>query len=680
MKPQTHGACFVMKVLPLALLGTFAQAQTAPTEAELETIYTIEKAASTTKKVNFKAMKESTAIEMKEVLFGEPSINFGGGNGASQWTTIRGMGQDQIDIKVDDTHTDSQIFHHNGRFILDPALTKAIEVQKGAGSASAGIGATGGAIIATTVSATDLLRKGQTTGFKLSTGVSSNKGRNGGLAAYGRFGAVDALLAGNWSSEENYEAGRGHDDANGRREVLNSAQGQRGLLAKFGYSLDAQSRIELSHRQEQTHGLRALREEFDFSQSGNAARNSPRYRIYTQDTSRLAYTGQGFGAIDRIETNVYRMANELNNGPSADGSLPGTTEIETFGANLNLDTYPFNQHILKYGLNLRRQEITPPSRISTSGVVRDTVNEEKTDTGVYLEGIWNLHPFTLTTGIRYDHFKLRTSGRSEISDGDINPSAALIYEVNEQLSVNAGMYYASRSPRLYEGMLSGGRVILADDGLRAEHARNLELGFTYAPVENLQVTGSMFKQNTKNHQDYQCIGVSGAPCATGDAESHYRLFNSGTLKNHGYELSAAYNIGGWSTRIGVALSKPRLDGEVADSATTAIPIGRTWTTGLAYRFENPSLEIGWRGRFVESAGYVPASRGSATAATMVNRIGYGVNDIYANWKPFNRDDLNVNLSINNVFDKYYKSHSQRAGINSLPEPGRDVRLNLSYRF
>ncbi len=30
MKPQTHGACFVMKVLPLALLGTFAHAQTAP--------------------------------------------------------------------------------------------------------------------------------------------------------------------------------------------------------------------------------------------------------------------------------------------------------------------------------------------------------------------------------------------------------------------------------------------------------------------------------------------------------------------------------------------------------------------------------------------------------------------------------------------------------------------------
>ena len=115
---------FTLKALPLALLGTFtaapALAQSTATSAELDTIYAIEKAASTTKKVNFKALEENTANEMKEVLFNEPSINFGGGNGTSQWVTIRGMGQDQIDIKVDDTYTDSQIFHHNGRFVLNP--------------------------------------------------------------------------------------------------------------------------------------------------------------------------------------------------------------------------------------------------------------------------------------------------------------------------------------------------------------------------------------------------------------------------------------------------------------------------------------------------------------------------------------------------------------------------------
>ncbi|MDO4681322.1 MAG: TonB-dependent receptor [Lautropia sp.] len=685
MKPSTRHIGFAMKVLPLALLSAFAHAQTAaPDATELEAIYAIEKAASTTKKVNFKALEESTSTEMKEVLFNEPSINFGGGKGTSQWATIRGMGQDQIDIKVDDAYTDSQIFHHNGRFVLDSALIKDIDVQKGTGSASAGIGATSGAIVAKTVSARDLLRPGQATGFKLNAGVGSNSGKSGGVSAYGQFGAIDALLTGNWVSGKNYEGGKGYRNADGNTEVLNSALGQRGLLAKFGYSLDSRNRLELSHRQEKTHGLRALREEFDFSQSGNAERNDPRYRIYTQDTTRVEYAGGGFGAIDRINTHAYRMNTQLNSGAGADGSLGGISKIETLGANLNFDTYLFEHHIIKYGLNLRKQEQTPPSRerIRGTGTV-DSVNEKKTDAGIYVEGIWNLQPVTLTTGLRYDRFNMRTSGRSEISNSAVSPSLAVIYDVNEQLSFNAGLYYATRSPRLYEAMLAGGRLIRADEGLKAEQARNLELGVTYTPMKNLQLTGSIFHQRTRNHQDYQCIDTAGAPCARGATDAYYRLFNSGTLKNHGYELNAAYNTGGWVSRFGVAYSKPKLDGEVADSATTAIPIGRTWTTGLSYRFDNPNIEVGWRGRFVQSAGYIPSSRGSAgagAAVQLVNRVGYGVNDIYATWKPFGRDDLNINFSVNNVFDKNYKSHSQRAGIASLPEPGRDVRLNVSYRF
>ncbi|MBQ9601800.1 MAG: TonB-dependent receptor, partial [Neisseriaceae bacterium] len=39
-----------------------------------------------------------------------------------------------------------------------------------------------------------------------------------------------------------------------------------------------------------------------------------------------------------------------------------------------------------------------------------------------------------------------------------------------------------------------------------------------------------------------------------------------------------------------------------------------------------------------------------------------------------------NLSVDNAFDKNYRSHSQRAGSNALPEPGRDVRLGVSYRW
>lgn len=64
------------------------------------------------------------------MLFNEPAISFGGGTGQSQWVNIRGMGQDQIDFKVDDTYSDTQIFHHNSRFQFDPELVKVVAVQK----------------------------------------------------------------------------------------------------------------------------------------------------------------------------------------------------------------------------------------------------------------------------------------------------------------------------------------------------------------------------------------------------------------------------------------------------------------------------------------------------------------------------------------------------------------------
>ena len=56
-----------------------------------------------------------------------------------------------------------------------------------------------------------------------------------------------------------------------------------------------------------------------------------------------------------------------------------------------------------------------------------------------------------------------------------------------------------------------------------------------------------------------------------------------------------------------------------------------------------------------------------------------MNDVFANWKPLGKDTLNVNLSVNNVFNKFYYPHSQR-WTNTLPGTGRDVRLGVNYKF
>lgn len=667
-------------------------------------------AKSKTNVVTLGDLNKGTKEDLRGVLNAEPAINFGGGvGGTSQWTTIRGMGQDQIDIKVDNTYSDTQIFHHQSRFMLDPTLIKRIDVRKGAGSASAGIGATSGSIEATTVDAQDLLKEGQQFGFKLNAGLSSNKGHSQGASVYGKVGAFDAILSGNWETAENYKGGRGYSNKEGSNTVKNSSLGQRGLLAKFGVDIGENHRVVLSHRQERYHGERALREEFDFSQDWTATErltpaqtasgyslgafagksrsgantyylldkngalvpndenNQPRYRITTQNTTNLEWTGKNLGFISEVKANAYLLENTRE-----ETNTNSTTKITTKGVNINFDSEIGENHLVKYGVNYRYQEGKPNSleafaenrrtrKMEPTGVKN---RQEKEDVGVYVEGIWGVGPVTMTTGLRYDHFGFKANDGKKVSDGAFNPSVGLIWEVAPGLSLNSNLNYATRSPRMYEVALSGTQSRSVADGLKAEKARNTEIGFNYDFDDQISIHGSYFWQKVKDAH----------------ALLNNTLVNSALLRNKGYELGASYKYNGFKFRLGVADSKPEtweLNGASLDTTVYAVATGRTWTAGLSYKFENPSLEIGWKGRFVEGETGTP-SRGSSTGSGEVKQAGYGVNDFYASWEA--SQNLTLNFAVNNAFNKNYKSHSQRAGANSLPATGRDFRVNVNYTF
>lgn len=153
---------FRLSLLSLTLAAGFAHAENeAKDNVVLDTVTVKGDRQGSKIKTNIVTLRqkdESTATDLRELLKEEPAIDFGGGNGSSQFLTLRGMGQNSVDIKVDNASSDSQMLYHQGRFIIDPALVKIVSVQKGAGSASAGIGATNGAIITKTVDAEDLLK------------------------------------------------------------------------------------------------------------------------------------------------------------------------------------------------------------------------------------------------------------------------------------------------------------------------------------------------------------------------------------------------------------------------------------------------------------------------------------------------------------------------------------------
>ena len=631
--------------------------------------------------VTMHEMDESTETDLRGLLEKEPAIDFGGGNGTSQFLTIRGMGQNSVDIKADNAYSDSQILYHQGRFIVDPALLKSVSVQKGAGSASAGIGATNGAIIAKTVDGLDLLKGlDKNWGVRLNGGYSSNDGHTYGASVFGRAGNFDGLFSYSRNDENNYKPGKGYTNIDGGDTVPYSALDKRSYLAKLGASF-GDHRFVLSRMQDQHRGNRLVREEFTVSDGRlTLARQAPAYRETTLENNNFEWTAQDLGFVDKLTANAYLMKNkrysadDSGNGYAGNVAGPTETTITTKGTNVGLDSRIGGHTLLKYGVNYRHQEIEPHTFF-----LSNLSNPKKIDSGVYVEAINDIGDFTLTTGLRYDHFNLKAMDGKSASDGRFNPSFGLIWQPLDTLSFSASHNYASRSPRLYDALMSHGRrgITSIAEGTKAERARSTEIGFNYNNGA-FAANGSYFWQTIND-------AVAG-PQRRHDADGTVisgqgEIVNAGYIKNRGYELGASYRTGGLVTKIGVAHSKPRIydthpENLLSANPEFAVQIGRTWTASVAYRFDKPDLEIGWQNRTVEKGQGSVLVRELGT--TVVERKGYNVNDIFANWKPLGKDTLNVNFAINNIFNKFYYPHSQRA--DTLPGVGRDFRLAVNYKF
>lgn len=676
---------FRLSLLSLTLAASFAHAENeAKDNVVLDTVTVKGDRQGSKIKTNIVTLRqkdESTATDLRELLKEEPAIDFGGGNGSSQFLTLRGMGQNSVDIKVDNASSDSQMLYHQGRFIIDPALVKIVSVQKGAGSASAGIGATNGAIITKTVDAQDLLKGlDKNWGVRLSSGYASNDGVNYGASVFGKAGNFDGLFSYSRNDEKDYEPGKGYTNSNGGKTVPFSALDKRSYLAKIGANF-GDHRLVLSHMNDQHRGIRTVREEFTATDNPRLtlARQAPTYRETSLSNTNLAWTANNLGFVEKLDANAYLMKNERYSADDSKngyaGNLPGpnTTVIETKGANFNLDSRIGEKTLIKYGVNYRHQEIKPPVFFSAA-----LSNPKKSDAGIYAEAIHDIGDFTFTGGLRYDHFDIKTHDGKSVSDGTVNPSFGVIWQPHEYWSFSASHNYASRSPRLYDALRQHGRgnsITSIADGTKAERARNTEIGFNYNNG-SFAANGSYFWQKIKD----AVAGPQQRHDAAGNPIAGVReIVNAGYIKNQGYELGASYRTGGLMAKVGVSHSKPRIydthpENLLSANPEFAVQTGRTWTTSLSYRFQNPDLEIGWRGRYLQKASGSVLVRDKGE----VKRKGYGVNDVFANWKPLGKDTLNVNFAVNNVFNKFYYPHSQRG--ETLPGIGRDVRLGVNYRF
>ena len=718
-------------------------------------------AKNSTDVVTLREKDESTATDLRGLLQDEPAIGFGGGNGTSQFVSIRGMGHNAIDLKIDNAYQDGQLHYHQGRFMLDPQMVKVVSVQKGAGFASAGIGATNGAIVTKTLDADELLRNSDKDyGFKVGAGLSTNKGHSYHGSAFGKaqtgFGQVDALVSYNQVNDGDYKGGKGYTNLLGNDVVTRSALDKSSYLVKAGLTA-GDHRFVVSHLNEVHKGIRGVREEFDFANRAltidiedknkkertkeelqaeldknyadkgyklgsktpdgkkynvvdangklvdNLVGNNPTQRETYQKLTNLEWTGKNLGFASEVTANVYKLEHGRNSSSDKgnsyilrkvpdtindNGDSPSNMHVVAKGANINFDTefnhlllkgFGVDHTLLKYGINYRHQEAVPPRSIRPG-----FQHQEKTDAGIYLEAINQINDFTINTGVRVDRFDFKAMDGKKVGKTDINPSFGVIYDVNPNFSVSGSLTYATRSPRFADAILSRGfrdGVVSITDNAKAEKARNTEIGFNYNDGP-YTAFGSYFWQRVNDAR----AAADPIQHPKDDTAQITYLGNQGHQTNHGYELGVGYADGAWRARAGVAHSKPTMHNvKFKANPEYAVRTGRTWTADVAYRLPNPSVELGVRHTLVEGLkdketsilnGEVDKSRDGA----ILNREGYNVSDIYANWKPYGNDKVNVNFAVNNVFNKNYRPHTQRASIDTLPGAGRDFRVGVNFTY
>lgn len=78
-----------------------------------------------------------------------------------------------------------------------------------------------------------------------------------------------------------------------------------------------------------------------------------------------------------------------------------------------------------------------------------------------------------------------------------------------------------------------------------------------------------------------------------------------------------------------------------------------------------------------------------TGVGTLDKPGYGVHDLYAQWSALRDDRLVVNLTLKNMFDKQYLDHASNEDFENIPgyegvrgsyEPGRELRLGVALRI
>lgn len=629
-------------------------------DKDIETIVVVGKTTNTL--VTTEDLKKYQANDLSDVFRLVPSVSVGGSLGIAQKVYIRGMEDTLLNVTVDGAPQTSTLFHHIGRLSIDPELLKEVEVQAGAGEATAGSGAIGGAIRFKTKSIDDVLEDDERFGGTLKAGYFSNAGYKGSAALYGRFnddwGVIGSYV---YTNRDNMKDGDGNEISGTDPEQ------SLGFLKLSGNISDNQS-LSLSYE--------SRKEEGEFVQRPNWPESSwnPLYPITVERDTVVLNHAFAANEFLNLETSIYTTQASIEQDVFDKwGIYQG--EVSSTGFDIR-NTSHLGEHSLTYGVEYRKDQVT-------AGAAGDGGAKEKgTVTGVYLQDHWQLtEALLLSMGIRYDEYELdQVTYDNQVGNDGFSPNIGMEYTINENWKLNLGYAEAMRGKEIGDAFTIEAGYVTVDPDLKAEEVDNKEIGLTYND-DHWNVVASVYQSSIDNVILDQ-LGKG----------TFYE--NVGTLETEGFELKVGYWIGDVQIVANYSNNDAELNGNKVEGYEyigLANVRGDTWGLNVNYALSN-TIEMGWNVKYVQDLNNIEVFHrmvdiGWATETTKIDKAGYQVHDAYVQWEP--NESFLVNLSVINLFNEQYIDHSSVADYNDVPgwegvsgiaEAGRDIRLSVSYNF
>lgn len=602
------------------------------------------------------------ASDLGDLLSNESGVAVGGGSPVAQKVYVRGFEDTLLNVSIDGAQEPAELYHHQTRVQIEPEFIKSIELDAGAGAATAGAGALTGAMRVRTRDAFDLLRPGQNAGFlvKAQAGINGENSAKGVLAGYGRLSERLGLLA-----TYVYQDGGDYDDGHGDRAEPTGYRHER-AQAKLSGLFDAHQ-FDFSAEQLEDTGTYYERPHMT-NFTGRYVLSDHRMR---RNTYAYEHRFDPDGDALNLRFNAYRTRSDYQNRRNTTGLLYGWGEQTSTGFDLR-NTSAWDAGALTYGVDYRGDRLHAAQQATPRPFWGRTEQTAKVF-GAYAQGEWQASPqWKLAAGLRWDDYRHR--GESGVSAGahndqaKLSPNLSLTWTPVESLSLRAAYSEAFRGVTIREAFFSSLYTHRGD--LDGEQADNLEFGIAWER-DSFFARATVFRQRIENYINAVYDGAS----AWGYWE------NVGTAKVDGYEaeLGQRWERSGWS--LGVWNSDNQLDGRPLNDADLGLGtrIGRTWTARFDWQPASAQANYAIRARLVED-------ERNSIAPAAPDKPGYAVVDVMANWNLLGDDRLKLGAAVNNLFDRFYYDHGTygyQAGTKSyigFPSPGRELSLSLTYRY